>query len=272
MDINQALVVQEGNVTFWKKQLNSPMADMQAMALRQLSMANYSGLVELLKKSYYESNYFVVRLEALRLLALNYPTEVADVLQTAMNDSYELIRRYAVEYVEKNCNPELLPAWIESYLLRGHENRHRFRIFSAINTFDHDMALNELKKQAAGWSFYDSSYVNELLEYFPRQKKGLESDFALIGNPESTTKQIQSEISRFRNKPITKAIEPLLNIVKNESQEEELRIAAAETLGWYNLYHNKANIIKELETFQTSKKKVMNEVIKTINRLKSKNR
>lgn len=45
-----------------------------------------------------------------------------------------------------------------------------------------------------------------------------------------------------------------------------------ETLGWYNLYHNKANIIKELETFQTSKKKVMNEVIKTINRLKSKNR
>ena len=30
MDINQALVAQEGNVTFWKKQLNSPMADMQA--------------------------------------------------------------------------------------------------------------------------------------------------------------------------------------------------------------------------------------------------
>ena len=114
--------------------------------------------------------------------------------------------------------------------------------------------------------------MNELLEYCPRQKKGLERDFALIGNPESTTKQIQSEISRFRNKPITKAIEPLLNIVKNESQEEELRIAAAETLGWYNLYHNKANIIKELERFQTSKKKVMNEVIKTINRLKSKNR
>ena len=272
MDINQALVVQEGNVTFWKKQLNSPMADMQAMALRQLSMANYSGLVELLKKSYYESNYFVVRLEALRLLALNYPTEVADVLQTAMNDSYELIRRYAVEYVEKNCNPELLPAWIESYLLRGHENRHRFRIFSAINTFDHDMALNELKKQAADWSFYDSSYVNELLEYFPRQKKGLERDFALIGNPESTTKQIQSEISRFRNKPIAKAIEPLLNIIKNESQEEELRIAAAETLGWYNLYHDKTSIIKELETFQTSKKKVMNEIVKTINRLKGKNR
>ena len=60
--------------------------------------------------------------------------------------------------------------------------------------------------------------------------------------------------------------------IKNESQEEELRIAAAETLGWYNLYHDKTSIIKELETFQTSKKKVMNEIVKTINRLKGKNR
>ena len=272
IDINQALVLQEGNVAFWKKQLNSPMADMQAMALRPLSMANYSGLVDLLKKSYYESNYFVVRLEALRLLTLNYPTEVADVLQTAMNDSYELIRRYAVEYVEKNSNPKLLPAWIESYLLRGHENRHRFRIFSGIDTFDHDTALNELQKQAAKWSFYDSSYMNELSEYLPRQKKGLERDFALIGNPESTTKQIQSEISRFRNKPITKAIEPLLNIVKNENLEEELRVSAAETLGWYNLHYDKATIIKKLNAFQTSNPKLMNEVTKTIHRLEGKNR
>ena len=38
---------------------------------------------------------------------------------------------------------------MKAIYLRGHENRHRFRIFSAINTFDHDMALNELKKQAA---------------------------------------------------------------------------------------------------------------------------
>ena len=272
IDINQALVLQEGNVAFWKKQLNSPMADMQAMALRQLSMANYSGLVDLLKKSYYESNYFVVRLEALRLLTLNHPTEVADVLQTAMNDSYELIRRYAVEYVEKNSNPKLLPAWIESYLLRGHDNRHRFRIFSGIDTFDHDTALNELQKQAAKWSFYDSSYMNELSEYLPRQKKGLERDFTLIGNPESTTKQIQSEISRFRNKPITKAIEALLNIVKNENLEEELRVSAAETLGWYNLHYDKATIIKKLNAFQTSNPKLMNEVTKTIHRLEGKNR
>ncbi len=272
MDINLILVLEEGNTIFWKKQLKSPMADMQAMALRQLSMTDCKGLVDLLKKSYYESNYFVVRLEALRLLALNYPTEAVDVLKIAMNDSYELIRRYAVEYVEKNGNPKLLPAWVESYLLRGYENRYRFRFFSGIDIFDHDAALNELTRQSADWSFYDPSYVKELSECFPLRKEGLERDFSIINNPESTTKQIRNEISIFRNKPIAKAIEPLLNIIRDESREEELRITSAETLGWYNLYYDKTSIIKELETFQTSKKTVMNEVVKTINRLKSKNR
>ena len=37
-------------------------------------------------------------------------------------------------------------------------------------------------------------------------------------------------------------------------------------------HYNKADIIKELNTFRTSNQKLMNEVTKTINRLKSQNR
>ena len=57
-----------------------------------------------------------------------------------------------------------------------------------------------------------------------------------------------------------------------KAKKKKLRILAAETLGWYNLYYNKADIIKELNTFRTSNQKLMNEVTKTINRLKSQNR
>ena len=272
MDINQALVMKEGDTAFWKQQLDSPMADMQAMALRQLSMADYKGLVELLKKSYYHSDYFVVRLEALRLLALNYPSEATDVLQTAMNDSYELIRRFAIEYVEKNSNPALLPAWVESFLLRGYENRYRFRILNSIDAFDYDTAHRELEKQSDAWILYDRSRVDEMFGNFSRQKEGFERDLAVINNPESTVKQVRNELNVFRNKPISKAIEPLMNVLKDESREEELRIVAAETLGWYNLYYDKASIVKELKKVQTPHKAVMNEVAKTINRLEDKNR
>lgn len=95
MDINQALVAQEGNVTFWKKQLNSPMADMQAMALRQLSMANYSGLVELLRKSYHE-RHISLSVECITPISFELSDRGCRCIATAMNDSYELIRRYAV--------------------------------------------------------------------------------------------------------------------------------------------------------------------------------
>ena len=94
----------------------------------------------------------------------------------------------------------------------------------------------------------------------------------MINHPESTDKKIANQITTYRNKPITPAIEPLMKILKDEKRGEEVRVLAAEVFGWYNLHYEKANIIKALKEFKTSNKKVMNEVKKTINRLECKNR
>lgn len=271
-DINQLLVLKEGRLGFWKKQLNASLPDMQAMALRQLSMLDAENLPALLKKMYKESSYFVVRLEALRLLALNYPSEATEVLKLGMNDSYELIRRFAVDYVEKNANPVLIPAWLESYLLRGYENRYHFRFLNGLGAFDHKEALAELNVQASRGQFYDTYYVDELLRLFPSQQKRLVRDLEVMSNPESAPKQVRQEMNAFRNKPVTMAIEPILKVLKDESKSVELRVAAAETLGWYNLYYNKEYIIELLQDFNTSNAAVMNEVNKTIHRLQGKNR
>jgi hypothetical protein len=272
MNVNEAIVLKEGDVEFWKGQLNSPSADMQAMALRQLSMADYKGIVELLKKSYFESDKFVVRLEAVRLLALNYPTEAAPVLKVSLNDTYELVRRFSTEYAERNSTPELLSPWVESFLLRGNEKRHHFRITSAIDAFDHDKAKSEAERLAAGMSWYNRSRIDDFIARFDKQKAWLQEDFELINNPESTDKKVAGQITTYRNKPITPAIEPLMKVLKDEKRGEEVRVLAAEVLGWYNLHYNKASIVNELKAFKTSNKQVMNEVKKTINRLECKNR
>ena len=94
----------------------------------------------------------------------------------------------------------------------------------------------------------------------------------LVTNKVRQIKQVSSEISIYRNNPITPAIEPLMVVLKNENRGEELRVAAAETLGWYHLHYDKARIIKELKAYKTSNEKVMNEIRKTINRLEGKNR
>ena len=272
MDVNQALVLKEGDVAFWKKQLSSPSADMQAMALRQLDMAGYNGMAELLEQSYFESDKFVVRLEAMRLLVLNHTEKAGNVLQTAVNDPYELIRRFAVEYAERNSSSEVLSAWLESYMQRGHEKRHSFRVGSAVGAFAHMDAGSQAEKLIAERNWYNRSRVDAFASRFDKQKESNDKDFALIVNPESTDKQVSREISIFRNHPITPAIEPLMTVLKNENRGEELRVAAAETLGWYNLHHDKASIVKELKAFSTSNEAVMKEVKKTINRLEGKNR
>lgn len=272
MDVNKAIVLEEGNIGYWKKQLTSPSADMQAMALRQLEMAGYPNMVELLEQSYFESDKFVVRLEAMRLLALNYPSKAVPVLQMSLNDTYELIRRFATEYTERNGSPELITSWVESYLLRGSEKRHRFRVMSAMNTFDHSKAKEETLRLASQNAWYDRTRVNEFANRFDSMQKGLEKDLAIATNPESTDKQVRSEISIYRNKPIGAAIETLLAIIKNEKRGEELRVAAAETLGWYTQFYDQARILDPLKSYQTSNEKVMNEVKKTINRLEGKSR
>ena len=272
MNVNEAIVLKEGDVNFWKKQLTSPSADMQAMALRQLEMANYKDIVPLLQNTYFESDKFVVRLEAMRLLVLNHPESSYGVLQVALNDTYELIRRFATEYCELSCSPEVVTAWAESVLMRGHEKRHSFRVGSAMDAFAHSNAIDELKRLANEWTWYDRSKVDAFLERFSTSKESLEKDFAIIVNPESSDKQVRSEISIYRNNPITPAIEPLMTVLKNENRSEALRAAAAETLGWYILHCDKARIVKDLKAYNTSNEKVMKEVRKTINRLEGKNR
>ena len=273
MDINQALTLNTQDIAFWKKQLTSPLADLQALALRELSDANYKDLVPLLEESYYHSPSFMVRLEALRLLALNYPSLSVKVMKAALNDSYELIRRYAAEYVEKNASPELLPAWIEGYLQRSHEKRFRFKVTGGLDAFPYADTKAEIERQAAQLTWFDRSHVDAILEQLPRQEKSMETDIQTITDPKSKASWVRRDLRTFRNHPVGgKPLETLIRFVKDESRPADQRVIAAEVLGWYYMYHDKASIVSALKDIKTRDEVLMNEIRKSIARLEGKNR
>ena len=272
-DINQALVLKEGDVAFWKKQLDSPLVDMQALALRKLSDADYKDIVPLLKESYYHSDSFMVRLEALRLMVLNHPAQSAGLIQDALNDSYELIRRYAGEYAEKNGSPSLIPAWVESYLQRSQEKRLRFKIMGGIDAFPYVDVKAEIEKQTASMTLYNREHVDALLAQLPRQEKSMERDIETITNPKSKASYVRRDIRTFRNHPVGgKPLDMLLAFVKDESRPVDQRIIATEALGWYNLYHDKARIIASLKETKANDEALKKEIQKSIARLEGKNR
>ncbi|MBQ8502087.1 MAG: HEAT repeat domain-containing protein [Bacteroides sp.] len=272
MDINEALTLKSGDASYWKKLLNHPVPDMQALALRQLSEAGYADMVSLLQDTYFNSEYFVVRLEAMRLLALNHPAQAIPVLQAALNDAYELTRRFAGEYVEKNGSAELLPAWIEAYLQRPHEKRLRFKVLGGLDAFDYAQIAEVVKAEADKHTWYDRSRIEALLNQLPAEEKSMKANITIINDPNAPLKDVRSELRAFRNHPVAAAISPMLSVVKSEERAQELRVIAAEALGWYGMYHDKATVIAALKEIHTADEKVMNEVTKTINRLESKNR
>ena len=272
-DINQALVLKKHDIAFWKKQLNSPLADMQALALRELSDADYKDMVSLLEESYFQSPSFMVRLEALRLLALNHPSQAINVMKAALNDSYELIRRYAAEYVEKNGSPELLPAWIEGYLQRSHEKRFRFKVINGLDAFPYADIKAELEKQSQELTLFNRSHVDAILKQLPRNVQGMERDIQTITNPKSKPSHVRRDLRIFRNHPVGgKPLDMIIDFVKDESRPTDQRLIAAEVLGWYNMYHNKASIIHSLKEIQTNDAALKNEIEKSIARLEGKNR
>ena len=271
-NINEVLTLKRGDVAFWKKQLNSPVADMQSLALRQLADADYKDMVSLLEQTYYNSNFFVVRLQALRLLTLNYPKQAVAVIKDALNDSYELVRRYAGEYAEKNGSPELLAAWVEAYLQRPYEKRLRFKIWGGVDAFDYKQIAKEIETQAANQTWYDRAIVDNFLKQIPLQEKSMNSTIALINDAKAKMKDVRSELRAFRNHPSGVVIEPMLALLKDEARDKELRMTAAEAFGWYNLYHDKASLVEKLKAIETNDSELKNELQKTINRLESKNR
>lgn len=271
-DINEMLTLQKGNVSFWKKQLNNPLPDMQSLALRELSNADYADMVNLLEETYFQSPNFVVRLQAMRLLVLNHCNQAVPVLKAALNDSYELIRRFAGEYVEKNASVELLPAWIDAYMQRAHEKRFRSKVTSGLDAFDYDLLSETIQSQANKYTWYNRVHVDNMLKQVERISKSMKANLAIINNRSSQLKEVRSELRAFRNHPFFIAVDPMVAVVNDEQVSEELRVIAAEALGWYNLHHNKAYIVDLLKKVKTDNTSVMNEVKRTIARLETKNR
>ena len=267
-DINRALVLEEGNAKFWKKQLaKAPLPDLQALALRELGKAGQADMPALLEDTYFQSGYFVVRLEAMRLLALNYPEQAIRVLQAAVNDSYELTRRFAAEYIEKNADPGLIPAFVQAYLSRHYEKRLDFKIQSGLSAFDSQALLQEIDRQAAAKTFYDANYVEQLKKQIVRNEEGKQRDLAELADPTAKASRVRLDIVVFRNHPSALAIDPLLKFIADDTRDKSLRVTAVETLGWFNENYRRQDIISGLQSIRTDDAELKNEIEKTIRRL-----
>lgn len=267
-DINEAVTLHHKDIRFWRTKLNSPIPDVQAMALRQLQWAGASNVVKLLKNAYLKSNDFVVRMEAIKLLALFHPQESVSLLPMALNDSYELIRRLSMAYAQRNGDPQLIPAVVKIYLQRGQEQRFAFHVLTGIDAFDPDSVQKELKKQSVQLQLYSDTVVTRLAKRVQSVKADQAEAPDMINNARLKPRSRVNLIYRYRNSPEAIIIPELLKIAANGQEDKTIRLAAVQTLGWYETNYKRADIVVGLSQVKTTDTELTEEIQRSINRLK----
>ena len=272
-DINEAVVLRDGDARFWLKALKNPAVDLQAMALRKLFDGNYPAISSLCLQTYTSSPSMIVRMEALLLLSRLGGADFVKALQLAPMDSYELIRRYAVDMIADNGSAELIPAMATAILLDNTSKRVSSKITMIATMFDADRLKAELLARAETMSLYSREMLDRTITTLERAGKSKHEDIAIVGDSSAALKSRLSNVANFRNNPMTEAIEPLLKLIADNNTDSSLRLASAEALGWFVLSHRKDHIVGELRAIAAaglSDHALANEVQKTINRLTAK--
>ena len=272
LDMNRAIVVSKKDNAMWYKLLNYPNADVQCMALRKLYENHAPGLPELLQKTYEASLFGVVRMECMKLLYQMNSPELVDVLKLAVCDSYELVRRFAVQYIGNLGTDELIPALVYALLNENMSARVNYQARDAIMLMDMDKLTAEIKRQAgaSGHWVNKEEVVQQLLSLVQRNQNSWQSAAGVISDLTSSAKDKSFDIVRQRNHPAVGAAELLIAFVLDSSRDMQLRITTVETLSWYTHSVKRPEIIAACEQLIRANEnlQLVNEAIKTKNRLK----
>lgn len=266
-DINEALTKYDKDVDFWTAKLKSPLPDVQSLALLQLHHARYAQMADLLKQTYFASDAFVVRMETVKLLSLYYPESSVEVLSAALNDSYELVRRLAADYICKQGTPEYIPAYVRTLISRGHETRLASKLINGFKTFDIDSFTSELSRQLKDVHLYSDTTINRFTRAFAADSIRVQGDIMVMHDKSKKKSTRQMSIFGYRNYPRTSLIPHFLTIASDETEDTTLRFDAIHTLGWYNLNCRRQDIRDGLRKIQTKDAVLNAEIRRTIKRL-----
>lgn len=271
-DLNQKLVLEKNDVSFWRDLLSSPFDELRSVALRYLFDNLNSDFEKELVNLYLSDNSANVRLNALKCLAELNSKAFHNILRFSINDPIEFIRRKTAEWMGEVGLKDYLPLLVNQ-IITDESPRVSFNGKSSLTFFGSILAKEESNK-----------YIDAMPETTSKDilKKQINSSLArsdewlnkeIIPNILNDTLKLKSriqEVRTFRNYKFIEAIPFLLEQLKNTKQPDSLRSNIAEALGWFTFYYNKEEIIKAMGDILDSNAVadiIKKEALRTKNRL-----
>lgn len=250
-----------------------PQPDVQSWALWTLNANGYRDISNLLYSKYFSSPYAVTRMTALKLLSELRDDNFVKATAAALDDSYELVRRFAAVYCQESGDPRLVPALINAVTDPNISKRVSYQAMDALSYFDRDLLLKELDKRFEGvdTSNYMGVIYRETINGINRKTESCSETIKGITAPEVTEKSRIFEIRSLRNLTYHPAIDPLCEYLMTVPTEK-VAVNLIEALGWFSYSYNRQTIIDTCRKIMADTGRfsvaVREEAERTVNRLK----
>ena len=262
-DINEMMA--NNSNEFWLNHLNNNNAEIQNVALIKLVWNNYKGIEEILLNKVLESDYAIVRFNALMLLEkLNHPNW-HKALEASIKDSFEFTRRIAVNRMGVCGNEKYIPYLIEAFVNDYLSLRVKYNIMEALKCFDSKLVLDQIEKYFADKSFYLAPrYKQELIEAVSENKAA--TSLATFYNPEASKEDKIYRAQYLRNCQYHQNVDKLIEILFDENTEPEVKQYLVESFGWFRRSFEREKILNAVEKMYTEKQFVTPDMEKELQR------
>lgn len=253
------------DVDFWLAHMNAKNPEVQNVALIKLVENNYKGAPAILLERVKNSDYAIVRYNALKLLEkLNGP-EYREALKVATNDGFEFTRRIAVNRMGFCGDVEFIPYLINAFVEDYNALRIKFNIEEALKCFDKNLVVAEIEKYFAGRDrFLTERFKKQLLNAVEGNSaaRSLED----MKNPEVSVDDKIYRAKALRNRPFHQNVDEMLVIVQDANAAPEFRQYLVESLGWFRRSYKSNEILSVMEKMLAEKQFVTPEMEQELKR------
>lgn len=243
IDVNRMLSA--GDADVWAQQLGSPYPAVRAMALRQMVLSG-KDCSSLLLETFKSSDSYIVRIEAMVLLSLYNDSNFIECLQLAVDDSFELVQRFAINFIAKSGDSRLVPSIIKVAIRNNTSERCEFNTKMAMSLFSKDQLVPEFEKQFETISYYaDKKEVHDAIRHSVEfnSTKWLDEKNMICNDSLDFAKK-KMYIRLIRNINLHNNVPELLEYVVT-TKDVQTQKSLWEALGWFNLSSQRKQIAEK---------------------------
>ncbi|HBY02581.1 MAG TPA: hypothetical protein DEG92_08620 [Rikenellaceae bacterium] len=269
--LNTRLATKGGELSTWKNYLNSNKVNEQTVAIKQLSKIPSKDFSAQLLKLFKESKHYSVRMEALKRLLDTRDANSIEAVRLGLDDSYELIRRFSARFAAYYGDKVFIAPLVNIVIFSNESQRVQYAAQGSLQMLDIKEVVKEIENQVNASNLTDKQEtIKNLSEYYKGQQRAQDKSLKTILDKSAKPENRLSAIRSLRNYNNHKQVSSLLTMLKDSSDDPDLRAALAEALGWFNLSIHKDVILDTLnDVYKESSisEKLKAEVLQSIKRM-----